>query len=106
MQNSAFRQFVFGVKITLLARSSFTFNARQQRLVDRVEGCRKAALHRSSLKKRGDYMVTDEKLAQNKKDLHCCKSLFNLVARGGIEPPTQGFSIHEIWCFGVLIAIP
>ena len=28
-----------------------------------------------------------------------------LVARGGIEPPTQGFSIHDIGRFGVLIAI-
>jgi hypothetical protein len=30
---------------------------------------------------------------QKTKDLHFCKSLFKLVARGGIEPPTQGFSI-------------
>ncbi|HEV7814824.1 MAG TPA: hypothetical protein VGP06_06935, partial [Janthinobacterium sp.] len=29
----------------------------------------------------------------NKKDLAEAKSLIFLVARGGIEPPTQGFSI-------------
>jgi hypothetical protein len=32
-------------------------------------------------------------IVENKKDLHHCKSLIYLVARGGIEPPTQGFSI-------------
>ena len=31
--------------------------------------------------------------------------LWDMVARGGIEPPTRGFSIRAVLVFGLLISI-